>query len=479
MSIRVAARRFRCPNRICSRRTFAERLTGVMELSSRRTGRLSDLQRHLVLALGGEAGSRLASRLAMPTSPDTLLRLALTRSRDRSDSSARIPRVLGVDDWAWRRGRHYGTMLVNLETNEVVDLLPDREAATLATWLRNHPGVEIVARDRAGAYADGIRQGAPASVQVADRWHLLRNLGDAVKALADRHSAAAGRAAQYVRAHLCASGETLPPSVAAPVVPRPTAAARASAASRARRQSRYEDAARLRAAGVSISRIAAELGTERKTVRRWLKLGHAPLWKQPTGESILDPFIGFITRRWNEGCRNVAQLWRELVPLGFRGRPNTVRHWASKHLRHVARQDRCARASPPPVWPVPSGYRLARLLMADPSKLNSEDGLFRTCLLEGEPALGDTIAWAQRLNAILQRKATGDLADIIAAGNDTLLDRFAAGLRRDFAAIGASLELPWTTSPVEGQISRLKMLKRTMYGRAGFHLLRARVLHVG
>ena len=167
-----------------------------------------------------------------------------------------------------------------------------------------------------------------------------------------------------------------------------------------------------------LSLFAAELGTERKTVRRWLKLGHAPLWKQPRGNSILDPFIGFITRRWNEGCRNVAQLWRELVPLGFRGRPNTVRHWASKHLRHAASEDRCARVSSPPVWPVPSGYRLARLLMADPSKLNSEDELFRTCLLEDEPALGDTIAWAQQLSAILRRKATGDLADIIAAGND-------------------------------------------------------------
>jgi transposase len=162
VSIRVAARRSRCPNRICSRQTFAERLGGVMELSSRRTGRLSDLQRHLVLALGGEAGSRLASRLAIPTSPDTLLRLALTRSCDRPDLSPAVPRALGVDDWAWRRGRHYGTMLVNLETNEVVDLLPDREATTRATWRRQTLPVafKAIAFRRASWLEPGSRAGA-------------------------------------------------------------------------------------------------------------------------------------------------------------------------------------------------------------------------------------------------------------------------------------------------------------------------------
>jgi transposase len=342
--------------------------------------------------------------------------------------------------------------------------------------LCNHPGVEIVARDRAGAYADGIRQGAPDAVQVADRWHLLRNLGEAVQALADRHVAAAGRAAQHVRAYLRTS------VAASPAVPKfatskPTAAELASAASRARRQSRYEDAARLHAAGTSIRRIAAELGTERKTVRCWLRLGHAPLWKQPSGDGILNPFIGFLTRRWNQGCRNAAQLWRELVPLGFRGRPTTVRHWASKHLRQMAEQDGSAQACLSPIWPAPRGYRLARLLMADPSRLSKEDQLFRAQLLREEPRLDATIAWAQHLGAVLQRKASGDLDEIVAAGDGTMLDKFAAGLRRDFAAINAALELPWTTSPVEGQISRLKMLKRTMYGRAGFDLLRARVLH--
>lgn len=474
VTIRVTARRFRCINGLCVRQTFAERLVGVMALSSRRTGRLQTLHRHLALALGGEPGARLAARLAIPTSPDTLLRLASLLPS--AQALLPPPRVLGIDDWAWRRGRRYGTILVDLEKNKVVDLLPDREAATVAQWLRARPGIEIVARDRASAYADGIRRGAPDAVQVADRWHLLRNLGDAVKTLADKHSAAAGLAARHVRAHLCKSVATTQQPAPGIDTARTNAAERASAASRERRQFRYDEAARLRAAGVPISRIAAELGSERKTIRRWLQLGHAPSWKQPAGDSILNPFAGFLTRRWNEGCRNAAELWHELVPLGFRGRPSTVRHWLGKR-RLAAEQDGSGVASLPVVWPIPRGYRLARLLMTDSSELNAEDELFRVRLLEDEPALGAAIAWAKQLNAVFQRLVDGNLNEILIAADNTMLARFAAGLRRDFDAINASLELPWTTSPVEGQISRLKMLKRTMYGRAGFQLLRARVMN--
>jgi transposase len=192
---------------------------------------------------------------------------------------------------------------------------------------------------------------------------------------------------------------------------------------------------------------------------------------------MLNSFPDFLTRRWNEGCRNAAQLWRELVPLGFRGRPTTVRHWVGKRRRDAGAKDGCAPGPLPPVAPVPRGYRLARLLMADTSKLNAEDELFKIRLFEDEPALGAAITWAMRFNALLRRKAAGALDEILDAADGTMLARFAAGLRRDFEAISAALELPWTTSPVEGQISRLKMLKRTMYGRAGFRLLRARVLH--
>jgi transposase len=475
VTIEVATRRFHCGNRGCVRRTFRERLTGVARRSGRRTGRLRELQHHLGLALGGEAGARLAARIAVPTSPDTLLRLASARPNPETVAT---PRVLGIDDWAWKRGRRYGTVLVNLETNEVIDLLPDREAATVAAWLRDRPGVEIVARDRAGAYADGIRQGAPGAVQVAERWHLLRNLGEAVQALGDRHCAAARRAAQHVRAHLKVAQESAaipvdhskPPSM-------PTAAQQASAAPLARRQSQYEEAARLHSVGATISRIAAEIGVDRKTVRGWLRLGQAPLWQQPSSDSILDPFKSLLGRRWSEGCHNAAQaLARTSRPRPPRRRFRGSRLGRRASWRVSAQRGRFERAATAGLADT-ERLSLGPAPDDEPIAVGRRGRIFITQLLDAEPALGVAVTWAKRLNKLLQRRAIDNLDEVLAAAAGTLFANFAVSLRRDFDAINAALVLPWTTSPVEGQISRIKMLKRTMYGRAGFELLRARVLN--
>ena len=473
VTLRVQARRFRCRNPSCTRQTFAECLADVATRSARRTGRLGDLQCHLGLALGGEAGARLAERLAMPTSADTLLRLVCKAGTGAEPPPT--PRVLAVDDWAWRRGHYYGTILVDLERNTVVDLLPDRQADTLAGWLRQHPGIEIVARDRAGAYADGVRQGAPDAVQVTDRWHLLRNLGDAVRSVIDCQHAAVRRAARQASEQAAALPATAP--VAEPDSPKPSAAAKRSQASRARRHARYEEAARLRAAGASISRIAAQLGADRKTVRRWLRAGGAPLWRKPPRVSVLAPYRDRLERRWTEGCRNAALLWQELVDLGFPGRPGTVRSWAGQRRRSEPQtsvgRSGAGVASEQPL----SARQIARVLMADTAALPEAEQAFISCLLAQVPGLADGIAVAKRLNKLLRHESREKLGGVLDAAVGTPLEEFAASLRRDLAAVQAALDLPWTTSPAEGQINRIKMLKRTMYGRAGFPLLRARVLH--
>ena len=423
----------------------------------------------LGMALGGEAGARLAARLAISTSPDTLLRAV--NASGSSVPAVPTPRVLGVDDWAWRRGHRYGTALVDLERNTVVDLLPDRQAETLATWLREHPGVEVIARDRAGAYADGARQGAPEAVQVTDRWHLLRNLGDAVHALADRHGSAIRRAAQAVAQERAATAAAEP---APPAAPRPpNAAVRASEASLSRRQARYEEAARLHGQGVSIRRIAALLGAERKTVRGWLRHGAAPSWRKPKRGSALDPFVPLLERRWAEGCHNAARLWREAAAAGYPGRPGTVRAWATKRRGEQSALEAGQALSVAP----PSGRRVGRLLMTDTDKLADGERRFVVRLLADAPKLAGAVAVAKRLHRVLRKEGDEPLQDVLAAAADTLLAGFAASLGRDRDAVQAALDLPWTTSPVEGQVNRIKTIKRSMYGRAGFQLLRARVLH--
>lgn len=182
VGIQLRVRRLRCVNRRCRRRIFAESIGDVVAPYGRRTRRLADVQRWVGLGLGGEAGARLIDRLGMRASADTVLRLV----RRQSSGLCSAPRILGVDDWSCRKGQRYGTILVDLETHRIVDLLPDRGAATLARWLTDHPGVEVIARDRAGTYALGARDGAPDAPQVADRWHLLRNCSEALLNVLER-----------------------------------------------------------------------------------------------------------------------------------------------------------------------------------------------------------------------------------------------------------------------------------------------------
>ena len=338
----------------------------------------------------------------------------------------------------------------------------------------------MVARDRTGAYADGIRQGAPEAIpaaiaarfgEVTDRWHPLRNLGEAFYAVVERHRATARRVGREMMvARAAEAAQALASAIVCP-----NAAARRSEASRARRHARFAEAARLHTAGASLSGISRLLGADRKTLRRWLQAGGVPAWQQPRRSSVLDPYRGRLERRWAEGCRNAARLWRELTAMGFPGRPATVRSWATR--QRTVEPD----ASRPPTtaggqpWRPPSSRRVARLLMAGVNDLPDADHVFATRLLAEAPALD--LAAAKRLALCLQKKSTEALGDVLAVSEATLLAPFVAELRKDTAAVQAALDTPWTTSPVEGQINHIKTIKPSMYGRAGFDLLRAHILN--
>ncbi|HYD99691.1 MAG TPA: ISL3 family transposase, partial [Alphaproteobacteria bacterium] len=461
VAITVRVRRLACANPACPRRTFAEPLECVAAPFARRSGRLASLQRHLGLALGGEAGSRMAARLCLPASADTLIRLVCAAEVAAPAS----PRVVGIDEWAWRKGRNYGTAIVDLERNRVVDLLPDRDEHSVAGWLRDHPGVDVVARDRAEVYGEGARRGAPNATHVADRWHLLRNLSAALQAEAARHHAALRQAAHETALHLAR-----PDAPAEPLGP--TAAKAARAARHAARDARHAELVRLHDAGMSVSGMARTLGMDRKTVRAWLSAGAPPRWTRPRAGARLDREAAFMTRRWSEGCRRVSVLRRELAGRGCVVPRSTVGYWIMTRLAGGAPAMDAAPSAA--AWRPPTVTGTSRLLQAD--RVGGHDGLYVTRLLELAPDLAHATRLARRLGAILRKASAETLDGWLCEAGGSPLKGLARGLAKDRAAVQAAVDLPWSTSPVEGQINCLKLIKRAMYSRGGFHLLRQRVL---
>jgi transposase len=463
--LHLQVRRFRCGNDACPRSIFVERLPEVTTPMARRTTRLRELQQALGLALGGEPSARLAIRLAMPVSADTVLRMI----RAAPVSVPVAPRVVGVDDLAFRRGQRYGTILCDLERNRAIDLLPDRQAGTLAAWLKRHPSIEIVARDRAGAYADGIRQGAPGAIQVSDRWHLLRNGSDALQGVFDRHHREVRRAIEAA----AASGPATPR--AEEPKERVAAAVRRSRERLAQRQARYAEVARLHAQGVPMARIARTLGMGFSSVRRWLRAGQAPLWRKPPRPKQLDRYQAYLERRWQEGCRGGTQLWRDLRAQGFAGGRSVVCDWARQQRRDASDAAPAVARRPSPR--VPTSRQAVRLVLAEAEPAGEADRRLVGLLVTAAPTIELAVLLARRFGAMIKARDHAAFRPWLAAARGSALAGFAQeALERDGAAVEAALTLPWSTGPVEGRITQLKLIKRQMYGRASFDLLRHRVL---
>jgi transposase len=404
----------------------------------------------------------------MTAGRSSLLRLVMALP----DPPAGSVRVLGVDDFAFRRGRIYGTLLIDVETGKPVDLLPDREADTFAAWLREHPGAEVICRDRAGAYADGARRGAPAAIQVADRWHLWHNLAEHVEKAVARHRGCLAPPEPEPEA-----GPAAASSPAADLAQAAAAAAaeRTEQSAMARRtRDRYEHVQALRAQGMGIKPIMRELHLARETVRRFYRAASAGELLARTRDrrpSILDDHKPYLHQRWNQGCTNVWQLHAGIRGQGYRGGYGTVRDYLQPFR---------ALAAAPPATPAPPKVRdVTSWLLRDPGSLDEDEKLTLTQIRERCPHLDALAGHVTEFAKILTGRHGERLDAWIAAvdaGDQPDLRSFTNGLRHDYDAVLNGLTLPWNSGAVEGNVNRIKMIKRQMYGHAGFSLLRKRVL---
>jgi transposase len=480
--LRVNVRRFRCLEPHCPRTVFGERLGGLAPPYARTTTALTEAHTAIGFAAGGEPGARRAEALAMPTSPDTVLR----RVRAAKVKSLPPPRYVGIDDWACKKGQIYGTILIDLERRQVIDLLPGRDGEALTAWLRNNPQVEVITRDRWSAYATAATAAAPQALQVADRWHLLKNLREAVENLIARFGPDIRVAAAALSEPAAPPADDAPGgSEPAPEPDPQSARVSARAAKRQARMGRRARARELRGQGWSIRDIARQMAMSPKTVLRVLRhpdRPHGNLGRR--GPSALDRYRGEIEAWMTAGGTNTAALYRVLRAAGCRASYDAVRRFANRRLGSSGKPGRRSPTTPRPVPApdVPSARKLSSQF-AGPKAAGESDGpSFLDRVRAQIPGLDAALTLAGELADMIRKRVTRPLVEWVAkaaASGVPELVGFAAGLRADEAAVSAALTETWSNGPVEGQVNRLKAIKRSMYGRAGMDLLRARVMHKG
>ncbi len=460
--IRLAMRRFLCTNLACKKVTFAGQADGLTARYQRWSVPLAGLLTQVALELAGRAGTRLARALGIAVHRGTLLRLVI----DLPDPVASAaPHVLGVDDFALRRGHVYATILVDAGTGRAIEVLPGREAGPLEDWLTAHPGARVICRDRAGAYAEGARGGAPGAIQVADRWHLWHNLAEHTAKAVARHRTCLKQIA-------AAAADPQPP-------PGPDQAAAAGPPGESRLEARMRDqhaaVQALAARGLGLRAIARELGVDRKTARRFAQAatGDQAVARAVARPTVLDRYQPHLHRRWNQGCRDAAELHAEITALGFRG-----------SLRTVYRYLQPLRAGTAPAAPTASSLKTGEVTSWLLRRTEDLDPRQQQLLadLRGHCAQLDRLADHVTSFAKMMTKRTGEQElggwlERVDADDQPELHTFATGIRQDLAAVTAGLTLPYSSGPTEGNVNRIKAIKRQMYGRASLDLLRKRIIH--
>lgn len=460
-----AVRHWYCSNPACSRKIFAESLAPFAGARQQSSQALQNLQRQLGLIAGGEAGRRAATAAGLRSSADTLLRRVINTPETKPPGTPHV----GIDEWAWHRGHRYGTLIVNLDTHRPLVLLPGRDQRTLAAWFRKYPEIQVVSRDRGGIYATAAREGAPQARQVADRWHLLKNIGDALERMMYRHMPLIRLVAGELSPKKSPEPERVQP---APYIRRPE---RLKQQTRNTRHQRWVEVITLHKNGCGLRQISRTTGLSRVTVRRWLQSGTFPeMSTRPRKPGLLDPWHEWLEEQRESGNHNGSQIWREMVAKGFTGSETTVRDevakWRKGGSTSVTAPARLPSASRVSRWLVPW-----RIIRGEENYASRFIGL----MCEKEPQLKIAQQLALDFYRILKTKNKQQLGrwlSNVSESGPVELQRVAAGMEADAAAICEAITSRWSNGVVEGHVNRLKMLKRQMYGRAGFELLRRRVM---
>jgi transposase len=383
----------------------------------------------------------------LPVSKDTLLRVV----RRHAPRDHERLRVIGIDDWAWRRGHRYGSIICDLERRRVVDLLPDREPATVEAWLAHHPEICVIARDRGGGYGQAATRAAPQAVQVADRWHLMEN---AIAAFLE----AVRRQMRPIRMAL---GTTIiDPALL-------THAERLQHEGYLRREETHEIIRTLAAAGTPIKEIVRRTGCSRKLVRDIVRGGGGDVFR--CRSNILEPHLAWLDAEWSAGCRNGAELWRRLQTDGFRGSLRVVTEWAS-------RRRRAERAGRETLRKIPPARLLSRLMLSERDQLTREDAITVASIERSVPVLVPARCIVERFHRMVRDRDPDALPAWIADARNSVLASFGKGIVADQRAVAAAMTEPWSNGQTEGQITKLKLVRRQMYGRGNLDLLRARVV---
>ncbi|MDJ0466761.1 ISL3 family transposase [Streptomyces sp. H27-C3] len=437
--VRVRVRRLVCPTRGC-RHTFREQVPGVLERYQRRTTRLTAEVKAVVKELAGRAGARVLAILAVGLSRHTALRALLRIPLP----TGRVPRVIGVDDFALRRRHRYATVVIDAETHERIDVLPDRTASTLEAWLRGHPGVEIVCRDGSATYAEAIRRALPDAVQVGDRWHLWHNLCEA--------------ALSEIKAHSNCWAAVLD----TPLYDGPRARTTLE---------RWHQIHGLLDQGVGLLECGRRLQLALNTVKRYARADlHERMLRVPKYRaSLVDPYREHLReRRAGDPAVPVQHLFEEIKALGFTGCLNLLHKYINQGRADADRSHISAR-------------RLARMLLTRPDNLKAEYQDLLTRLTAACPELTQLAVHIRAFAPLLKpQPENADTLDQwvaqVRAADLPYLHAFTRGLERDRDAVIAAFTLPYSNGPTEGVNTKTKRIARQMHGRAGFTLLRHRIL---